>query len=274
MLEGAITAVAALGNVERKAPLVIEQIDFQIGDRALLAERLSRPLAYAQRVEALVTGLGIETLVPRHGPVVRRFLRVWTDDEITHGHALALLLGELGLPHFEAAPSRLPPHNHIAKYLGQVSARVNQLVEFIWATQGAMNEHLAMCAYLRMGSIAQELGEHRLYETLFRRLRSHEAAHKSFYAAHGREVGETLLPWQRKLARAIVVKTYAPVGAGGNADRAAFGHTIVDLAGSDDWRDVLADPVQAVAERLLSDGEPLPPFVAGAIEKCLVATGS
>jgi hypothetical protein len=271
MLDGTITAAAALANVQRKAPLVIEDIDFRIGDRARLATRIARPLAYAQRVEAVVTGLGIETLLPRQSATVRSFLEVWTEDETTHGRALAMLLTELDLPHHEVVPSRLPPHNHLAKLVGQLSRRAHDVVEMIWATQGAMNEHLAMSAYLRMGAITQELGEDRLYDTLFRRLRSHEAAHKSFYAARAREVGARLIPWQRRLARTIVVKTYAPVGAGGKADRPAFGHTIQDLANGDSWEEVLVDPVQDVAERLLADGEPLPPFVRASVARCLAA---
>jgi hypothetical protein len=271
MLDGLASAEAALANVERKHPLVIDEIDFDIRDRALLAERMARPVAYAQRVEAVVTGLGIETLLPRHGSIVRRFLSVWTDDETTHGDALAMLLRELGLPHYVLRPSRLPPHNYLAKILGDLSERAHQVVEMIWATQGAMNEHLAMCAYLRMGAVAQEIGEHRLYETLFRRLRAHEAAHKSFYAAHAREVGAALRPWQRRVARGIVVATYAPVGAGGRSDKPAFGHTVRDLAGGERWEDVIADPVQLVAERLLADGEALPPFVRRSVERCLSA---
>jgi hypothetical protein len=271
MHEGQVSAEVALANVERKTPLVIDEVDFDVHDRARLAGRLARPLAYAQRVEAVVTGLGIETLLPRHSPIVRRFLAVWTDDETTHGRALAMLLRELGLSHYEANPGRLPPHNHLARFLGVLSERAHQVVEMIWATQGAMNEHLAMSAYLRMGAITQELGEHRLHDTLFRRLRAHEAAHKAFYAAAAREVGTKLLPWQRRVARTIVVSTYAPVGAGGKPDRPAFAHTVLDLSGDDEWQPVIADPVQQVAERLLADGEPLPPFVRKAVERCLAA---
>jgi hypothetical protein len=273
MLDGSSTAAAALAHVERKTPLVIDEIDFTVKDKRKLIARLARPLAYSQRVEAVVTGLGIETLLPRHDEVVQRFLHVWTDDETTHGRALATLLGELGLPHHEVTPSRLPPHNHVAELLGRLSQRAHQVVEFIWATQGAMNEHLAMSAYLRMGAVAQELGEHRLYDTLFRRLRSHEAAHKAFYAARALEVGAKLLPWQRRLARAIVVRTYAPVGAGGAADKPAFGHTIRDLADGEAWEAAIADPVQHVAERLLADGAALPPFVRQSMARCLAAAG-
>jgi hypothetical protein len=271
MAEWAPTTAAALAHIERKPPLIIDDVDFRVNDPANAAKRLARPLAYSQRVEAVVTGLGIETLLPRHDPTVRRFLEIWTDDETTHGRALARLLHELNLPHHVVTPSRLPPHNHLAKLLGVLSHRAHEVVEMIWATQGAMNEHLAMSAYLRMGHIAQELGEHHLYETLFRRLRSHEAAHKSFYAAHAREVAAKLLPWQKKLARLVVVKTYAPVGAGGKPDKPAFGHTVRDLATDVDWRTVIADPVQQVAERLLNDGDPLPPFVRESMEECLAA---
>ena len=54
-------------------------------DRARVARDLAAPLEYAQRVESVVVGLGIETLIPRSDERVRRFLEVWTSDEVGHG---------------------------------------------------------------------------------------------------------------------------------------------------------------------------------------------
>jgi hypothetical protein len=264
-----LSADAAFAAVERKPPLIIGEIDLDLRDAERVRAVLRNPLEYSQRVEAVVTGLGIETLLPRHDARIARFLEIWTDDETTHGRALALVLQRLGLPEYVLTPGRLPPHNHLAGLLGRLSQRFHDIVEMIWATQGAMNEHLAMCAYNRMGELADESGEHGLRQTLFRRLRSHESAHKSFYAAVARERAMAMRPWQLRIAREIVVHTYAPVGAGGKRDKPAFGRTVHDLA-DDRWTDEIADPVQRIAERLLTrDAAPLPRFVRTSIEECL-----
>ena len=92
-------------------------------------------------------------------------------------------------------PTRpLPIHNQLAKLLGRLSQRAHEVVELIWSSSGAMNEHLAMSAYREMGIVAEQLGERPLYETLFKRLRTHEAAHKGFYAAYAREVAHGHAP--------------------------------------------------------------------------------
>jgi hypothetical protein len=264
-------AETALANVERKAPLVLDDLDLRVNNRSLVVQRLARPLEYSQRVESVVTGLGIETLLPRLDERVRRFLPIWTDDETTHGRALAMLLHELDLPAYEMPASRLPPHNHLANLLGRVSTGAHRIVELVWSTQGAMNEHMAMAAYSRMAEIAHDIGEHRIRDTLFRPLRSHEAAHKSFYAAHARAVAAQMTTRQRRVARAIVVKTYSPVGAGAKRDKPAFGRTVVDLSAGE-WSTLIADPVQQIAERLLADGEPLEPFVRDAFDACVAAS--
>jgi hypothetical protein len=114
----------------------------------------------------------------------------------------------------------------------------------------------------------RDLGERELHETLFRRLRAHESAHKSFYAAYASDVMATMRPWQRKLVRLIVHHTYKPVGAGAKRDRPAFARTVHALAG-DEWESTLATPVQQVAERLLNEGREMDPFVRRAVLNCL-----
>jgi hypothetical protein len=131
-----------------------------------------------------------------------------------------------------------------------------------------MNEHLAMAAYARMDEMLRERDEWALHETLFRRLRAHESAHKSFYAAYSSDVMVKMRPWQRRLVRLIVHHTYKPVGAGSKRDRPAFARTVDALAG-DQWEATLATPVQQVAERLLNDGREMDPFVRRAVLNCL-----
>ena len=258
-----------LDHVESKAPLVYDEIDFTIRDPEGLASELAAPLEYAQRVEAVVAAGGIESLMPRRDERVDRFLSIWTDDEQGHATALGTLMELLGMKPHIVADTGLPPHNHLVGTLGRLSAKFHDVVVAVWATAGAMNEHLAMAAYARMDTTLQERGERALHETLFRRLRAHESAHKSFYAAYAAETLARLRPWQRQLARTIVERTYSPVGAGAKRDRPPFARTVHTLA-AEDWEASMVEPVQTVAERLLADGDPMEPFVRRAVVKCLV----
>ena len=86
---------ARLRHVETKPSLDLDAVDAAI-------ERIRRPdtvreqigdaLLYAQRVEAEVGGLSIETLLPHStDDYVGRFLHVWVPDEQGHGEAQARL---------------------------------------------------------------------------------------------------------------------------------------------------------------------------------------
>jgi hypothetical protein len=148
---------------------------------------------------------------------------------------------------------------------------MHEIAEAIWATAGAMNEHLAMIAYSRMDEMLRQMNERALHETLFRTLRSHESAHKSFYATYAADVMGRMQRWQRRLVRVIVQHTYLPVGAGAKRDRDAFARTVEVLAG-ERWDANLVAPIQQIAERLLHDGHAMDPFVRRAVLKCLGTT--
>lgn len=260
-----MTIDGTLRRVFTKPPLVFDEIDFTVRDPAGVVRDLAAPLEYAQRVEAVVVASGIETLMPRRDSRIDEFLAVWTDDEQGHARALGELMRHLGLEPTPIGDAGLPIHNRLISQLAQRSEALHEVVTAIWSLAGAMNEHLAMAAYNRMDTILQARGELGLHETLFRRLRSHESVHKSFYWAVAVETWERLAPWQRRLTRTVVTKTYAPVGAGGAADRPALARTVHAL-GPDDWNEAIVEPVQGVADRLLGDCEP---FVRRAFEKCL-----
>jgi hypothetical protein len=257
-----------LAHVETKAPLVFDDVDFTTVDPVRVAHLLAAPLEYAQRVESVVVGLGIETLIPRSDERVARFLQVWTVDEIGHGRALAELMRQLGLDSATASQPPVPIHNRLIGALTRMSTPMHEVIEAVWATAGTMNEHLAMTAYSRMDEILRELNERALHETLFRTLRSHESAHKSFYAAYAAEVMGRMQRWQRRLVRLIVQHTYMPVGAGSRRDRPAFARTVDALVG-EEWDERIVTPIQRIAERLLDEGNEMDPFVRRAVMKCL-----
>ena len=256
-----------LGHVESKAPLVFSDIDFTVTDPDRVRRALADPLEYAQRVESVVAGLGIETLIPHSDQRVRRFLDVWTLDEIGHGEALAALMRRLDLEPTRVPEPSVPVHNHLIGAVTRRSNAMHEVAEAVWATAGTMNEHLAMTAYVRMDEILRDFNERALHETLFRTLRAHESAHKSFYAAYASDVMSRMQRWQRRLVRLIVQHTYMPVGAGSKRDRPAFARTVDALAG-DDWDERIVAPIQQIAQRLLDEGRQMDPFVRRAVMKC------
>lgn len=272
MLTAVDPVAEKLHRLEAKPVLDLERIDFDVRDPDAVRTRLAAPLAYSQRVEAMVTGLSIETLLPRTAGgdgYVNRFLAVWQPDEQGHALALERLLRQLDL---EPVPlpgdEPVPVHNRLAGMLGTMSESVHETVELIYHTVGAMNERLAFSAYERMSEVLTELGEHGLVDTLMKPLRRDESAHLGYYRTAARDLRDRLDRWQLAVARAVVSHTYAPVGAGADADKPAFGATLEALG---DDRD-LVDRVQLLAESLLSvDERRLRPFVRRSFDRCLAA---
>lgn len=257
-----------LEYVENKRPLVFSEVDFTMHHPERIVAKLADPLEYAQRVEHLVGVTQMELLMPRRPPEVTRFLATWTDDELGHAAALGHLMELLGLEPVPIDGVQPPSQNAKIGAVGKLSKSLHAVVEVVWATSGAMNEHLAMTAYHRMEAILRADGEEALCATLFRRLRAHESAHKSFYAAYAAKRWATLGGWQRRLARATIKRTWAPVGATDAADRPAFARTVAALA-ADDWHATLVTPMQTIAERLLDAAGELGPVVERAIELTL-----
>jgi hypothetical protein len=263
---------AKLERLEAKAPLRLDDVDFSLRDRHAVRARLAAPLAYSQRVEAMVTGLSIETLLPRAATetgYINRFLTIWQPDEQGHARALERLLMELDMEPFPLPEDEpVPLHNRLAGLLGGASTRVHETVELIYHTIGAMNERLAFSAYERMSEVLLEIGELGLVHTLMRPLRRDESAHLGYYRTAARELRDRLDRWQLFVARNVVTRTYAPVGAGAARDRPAFGATIRALGQSED----LVSRVQVLAESLLSvDDRRLRPFVQASFARCTTA---
>lgn len=263
---------AKLARLEAKPSLRIDEVDYDLRDPAAVRERLAAPLAYSQRVEAMVTGLSIETLLPRTAGgdgYINRFLTIWTPDE--QGHALALdrLLVELEIepvPLPEDEP--VPIHNQLAGLLGRMSERMHETVELVYHAIGSMNERLAFSAYERMSEVLTELGELGLVESLFKPLRRDESAHLGYYRTAARDLRDRLDRWQLAVARLVITHTYSPVGAGDAKDKPAFGATLRSLG---EHRDIV-DRVQVLAESLLSvDERRLRPFVQRSFDRCLRA---
>jgi hypothetical protein len=262
--------------LETKRPLDLDKVDRavrRLHQPELLADRLGDAVRYSQRVEADVAGLSIDVLLPHaESDQIGRFLTVWVPDELGHAHAQELLLDTLGLPVFAAQPSdAVPLHNRVAGMLGRFLPRAKEIVSMSYHTIGAINERLAMGAYGRMAEIAHSLGERELAEVLLEPMRRDESGHLGYYRTYARQLATRLAPWQRSLVRSLIVRTYAPVGAGRRPDRPLFGRALIALEDDPDNPDI-SHAVDGIARDLLAaDGEPVPSFVLAAMRDCVAA---
>src|SRR5690606_14227981 len=114
----------------------------------------------------------------------------------------------------------------IAGFLGRMSLHAYEMVSMTYHTIGAINERLAMGAYGRIAEILEELGEQPLVDDMFGPMRRDESMHLGYYRTYARQLRNHLRPWQLALVRALIVKTYAPVGAGEKRDKPLFGDTL------------------------------------------------
>jgi hypothetical protein len=264
---------ARLRHVETKPALDLDAVGAaieRIRRPDAVREQLGDALLYAQRVEAEVGGLSIETLLPHsRDDYVGRFLHVWVPDEQGHGEAQARLARHVGLqPYVPRPEDAVPLHNRGAGFLARLLPRVKSMVEMTYHTIGAINERLALEAYRRMATILEHLGEHEMAATLMVPMRNDEAAHLSYYRTYARQLRPTLAAWQLAVVRGLIVHTYAPVGAGERHDKAPLGRALLQLE-SDPDDPGIAVSVQSIAEELLADGAELRPFVRRSLLHCV-----
>jgi hypothetical protein len=268
------TLEARLRHVETKPVLDLDAIDAAIRHIRrpdVVRQHIGDALLYAQRVEAEVGGLSIETLLPHtRNDYVGRFLHVWVPDEQGHGEAQAHLSRHLGLRAYEPRPEdAVPLHNRAAGFLARLLPRVKSIIEMTYHTIGAINERLALEAYRRMATILDQLGEHEVAKALMVPMRNDEAAHLSYYRTYARQLRPSLATWQLAVVRALIVHTYAPVGAGKKHDKAPLGRALLQLE-SDPDDPGIATSIQAIAQELLADGgTELRPFVRASLQKCV-----
>ena len=236
-----------------------------------VARRLAPALRYAQRVEAEVAGLSIETLLPNaHHDLHGRFLAVWVPDELGHAEALDRLLRGVGLTPIEPRPAEsVPLHNRIAGALGRLSVHAYEMVSMTYHTIGAINERLALGAYGRIAEILHELDERPLVDAMFGPMRRDESMHLGYYRTYARQLRHRLKPWQLALVRALIVHTYAPVGAGMRRDKPLLGETLRVLE-IDPENPTVATAAHEIANELIArEGRSVPPFALKAMRACL-----
>jgi hypothetical protein len=250
---------------------VVAGVVQRVPDPQRLAAELGIAIQYAQRVEADVAGLSIDTLLPHsHSDHIGRFLEVWVPDESGHGVAQELLLAHLGVPIRPAAdPDAVPFHNRVAGVLGRLSRHAYLIVSMTYHTIGSMNERLAIGAYSQIARVAKAAGADELADELYVPMRADESLHLGYYRTYAMQLRQVLAGWQLAAVRALIVNTWAPVGAGEKPDKVPFGEVLVALEEDPDDPSI-AVLVQDIAQDLLAkEGETLPPFVRRQLLYCV-----
>ena len=242
----------------------------RLRDPERVRDRLGDGLLYSQRVETEVAGMGIEVLLPHsQNGLVGRFLETWVPDEQRHGLAQEVLLESLGLTSYvPRGQDVVPIHNRIAGTLTRLLPAARGIVEMAYHAIGAINERLAMEAYRQMADVLTELGEHEVVDTLMTPMRNDEAMHLAYYRTYARQLRNSMARWQLAVVRGLIVHTYAPVGAGADADKPPLGRALLSMEG-DPENPAIAAQMQAIAEELLNDGAELRPFVRRSLVECV-----
>jgi hypothetical protein len=266
-----------IARIEMDAAISLESIDLTIVKPARLRAEFSEVFEYFAAVEGDVaqTAVDVAAMLPRFSPCERRFLQLWSAQEVAHSAVFDALRAELGLESVvSASPTSASPFFRSIGALVECdgSGWLYAVLKLVYLARGAMHEHLTCDAYRRLGNRFGELGEVALARTITDPIRRQEAVHLGYYRLAARLQRDQMSATQVAWARTISAWSYAPVGASRRHRRPTCGRVFERVAG-DGMEDALA-PVQAIAEGLLGNGSnPLPPFVSRAMNRCLARSG-
>jgi rubrerythrin len=199
------TLLAAMGE-----PLDPSRYDWSGARPGALRDEEIFQLTYATQVEWGTEGTFASLDISRD-PVVRRFLRIWLDQEVVHAGLLARLLEGCG-------ESVAPVHRERRHRRGAARGKLlNQLARLgigddffaVHMSWGAINE----LTTLRFYSVMRENTTSELLRSLLRDVMAQEALHYSFY----RNVAVRRLadnPRGQRIVRWVLEHLWTPVGTG------------------------------------------------------------
>lgn len=251
-------------------PIDLETVDFTVHDPQAMRERFGLVLEYLSRVELEVDRNVLELLVllPDVDDVNRMFYAdVWQPQEIHHGRILDELQQQLGLP--AAEPDRRVSAK--IKILGQLAhiRPIQDVIRLLYFLTGASTERQAVLAYNLMNKQLLEHGEHAVAETIITPIKRQEPGHFAFYRMSATSMIQhrVLKPWQLFLARVLRKRSFAPVGANNDQQRADYGGVVTALGLADEVEAYAAEVGRVEAQLLWAHqaGMKVPPYVVTAL---------
>jgi rubrerythrin len=148
-------------------------------------------------------------------PVIRKFMDRWGVEEMDHSALINRFLEEAGVVParagwLEEARARIPLRYTLESYAATlVTNRFGRHFTGTHMVWGAINEMMTLQGYRRLWEAAR----HPVLETILRAIAREESAHGKFYASIARLRLERS-PFARRLARSVIERFWAPVGAG------------------------------------------------------------
>ena len=141
-------------------------------------------------------------------PEVATFLACWVYEETFHGIALARFVRAAGHP-IELRPrSRQPIRQRVERHLTAWLARLWPDFVAVHMAWGAINELTTLTAYRRLASLV----DHPVLQDLLARIVLDESRHFYFYFKQAER--RLARPWTARIARAVIERSWAPVGSG------------------------------------------------------------
>jgi hypothetical protein len=251
-------------------PITPDQVDWEIVNPAALNERLGHILPYFQRVETEATVAPLITMLPNSPDgYFERGVRIWSSQEQPHGELARQLRLHLGHDAPVVPDPEVPIHNRAIGFLTKNVTSLHEVFELVANITATMHERLVIRGYKAEDEILVDMHEFGLSKTYTRRVLPQEGMHGSYFGLVAETLIARLKPWQKAMARGIVFRTYAPVGAGSKEDKADFGEVALTLVGDD--VNQLVVPIHETAVRLVGEGHPVPQFVLKAITECIEA---
>ncbi len=230
---------------EEHPPIDLDSADLTVRDAPRLRERYGHVLEYLSRVELEVDRNVLELLVllPHVDETNRIFYAdVWQPQEIQHGLLLDRLQQDLGLP--PAEPDvRVSAKIRVLGALAHLRP-IQDVVRMLYFLTGASTERQAVLAYNVINKGLLDMGESAVANTVITPIKRQEPGHFAFYQMSATSMiqHEVLKPWQLFLVRELRQRSFAPVGANNDQQRADYGGVVSALG--------LADEVEAYAEEI------------------------
>jgi hypothetical protein len=249
-------------------PIDLASVDYAVRRPVVLLERFGNVFAYMARVELEVERnvLELATLLPDPPEIDRHFYAdVWQPQELRHGQILDLLQVRLGQPPAEADLTSVSPKVQVLGALAHLEA-IQDVCRMLYYLTGMATERSAVLAYNLLYDGVDDLGETAVAQTVIAPIRRQEPGHYAFYQLSARKLWAELTEWQQWLVRRMRARSFAPVGAGNDTQRADFGAVITSL-GIDRDIDGFAGQISRAERDLLwahHRGLAVPPYVARA----------
>ncbi len=191
-------------------PLSLTRYDWREASLDPLSIEERYQLTYATQVEWATEGTFASLDIARD-PIVKRFIRVWLEQERAHAQILGRLLDECAAP---VSPLHTSQRQRFAAQRGRLvnALAVRAIGDDFYAVHmswGAINE----LTTLRFYSLIRERTQHRLLREILRDLIKQEAQHFAFYytSAQERLVDN---PRGQRLVRWVLGHLWTPVGVG------------------------------------------------------------